>query len=241
MKYLKFLAISCIAAGSLTLGSCNSGAEEKTEEAKKDSGAAKSETTVAPSGPTSVMLVRHKVADYAKWKPGYDAHDSARVANGLHGYVVARGTEDSNTVLIAMRMDDVTKAKAFGSSKELQDRMKSLGVVGPPMVDYLELVLNDTAAIQATTRVIIRHKVKDWDAWKKSFDSHKQTRIDAGMSDRAIGYSVGDNHSVSVVFAITDQAKADAFMKSQDLKDKMKEAGVEGPPDIFYYKVVQKN
>ena len=240
MKYLKMLATVCVATVSLTFVSCNSGNEEKTDEVKKDSGAAKTDIPAA-SAPTSDMIVRHKVADYNKWKPGYDAHDSARVANGLHGYVVARGTEDSNTVMVALKMDDVVKAKAFGASDDLKARMKTLGVVGAPMVDYLELVLNDTTAIQATTRVIIRHKVKDWDAWKKSYDSHKQTRIDAGMSDRAIGYSVGDNHSVSVVFAITDMAKASAFMKSQDLKDKMKEAGVEGPPDIFYYKVVQKN
>lgn len=239
MKYLKMLAIICIATGSLVLGSCNSGKEEKTDEVKKDTGSVNTATPAA-SAPTSVMIVRHKVANYNKWKPGYDAHDSARVANGLHGYVVSRGTEDSNTVLVALKMDDVTKAKAFGASKDLQDRMKSLGVAGPPMVDYLELVLNDTTAIQATTRVMIRHKVKDWDAWKKAFDSHKQTRIDAGISERAIGYSVGDNHSVTVVFAILDKDKAAAFMKSQDLKDKMKEAGVEGPPDIFYYKVVEK-
>ena len=34
--------------------------------------------------------------------------------------------------------------------------------------------------------------------------------------------------------------KAEAFMASKDLKDKMAEAGVVGPPDIFFYKVVQQ-
>jgi ribosome-binding factor A len=87
---------------------------------------------------------------------------------------------------------------------------------------------------------MIRSKVKDWDTWKKSFDSHIQKRIDAGLTDRVISHTVGDTHQVTLVFAVADMAKATAFMNSQDLKDKMKEAGVEGPPDVFYYKVTQR-
>ena len=140
-----------------------------------------------------------------------------------------------------MIMDDVTKAKEFAASKDLKDKMKESGVVGAPAVmDFLEAVMNDTTAIQASVRVMIRHKVKDWDAWKKSFDSHKQTRMDAGLVDRVIGHTAGDTHNVTLVFAVTDMDKAKAFMNSDDLKNKMKEAGVEGPPDFFYYKIAKK-
>ena len=118
--------------------------------------------------------------------------------------------------------------------------MKEIGVTGTPVIDFLESVMNDTTAIQQTIRVMIRHKVKDWDAWKKSFDSHKQVRIDAGLTDRVISYTVGDNHHVTLVFAVADMDKAKAFMNSQDLKDKMKEAGVDGQPDFFFYKIAQK-
>ena len=241
MKQLRFFATISVAAGALLLGSCNSGKDKKAEENKTDSSSTKTETTViAPSGPTSIMIVRHKVADYAKWKPGYDAHDSARLASGLHSYVIARGVEDSNMVLIAMRMDDVNKAKAFAAMPELKDVMKKAGVVGPPMIDFLESVMNDTTAIEQSIRCMVRHKVKDFDAWKKVYDSHKQTRIDAGLTDRVLAYTNGDNHNVTLVFAVADLAKAKAFGSSKDLADKMKEAGVEGPPDMFFYRIVQK-
>ena len=241
MKHFRSLATSFVAAGTLLLGSCNSGKDKKTDETMTDSTATKTETTVtAPSGPTSIMIIRHKEADYAKWKTGYDSHDSMRLASGLHNYVIARGTEDPNMVLVAVTMDDVDKAKAFAASPDLKAKMKDLGVTGTPVIDFLESVMNDTTAIQQTIRVMIRHKVKDWDAWKKSFDSHKQVRIDAGLTDRVISYSVGDNHNVTLVFAVADMDKAKAFMNSQDLKDKMKEAGVDGPPDIFFYKIAQK-
>ena len=241
MKHFRSLATSFVAATTLLLGSCNSGKDKKTDEIMTDSTATKTETTAtAPSGPTSIMIIRHKVADYAKWKTGYDSHDSMRLASGLHNYVIARGTEDPNMVLVAVTMDDVDKAKAFAASPDLKTKMKEVGVTGTPVIDFLESVMNDTTAIQQTIRVMIRHKVKDWDAWKKSFDSHKQVRIDAGLTDRVISYTVGDNHHVTLVFAVADMDKAKAFMNSQDLKDKMKEAGVDGPPDIFFYKIAQK-
>lgn len=240
MKQLKVWAVFMAVAGMFSLLSCNSGTDEKKEEPKTDTMAPPPPAPVNPSGPTSVMIVRHKIADYDKWKAGYDSHDSARMANGLHNYVICRGTEDPNMVMVALRMDDVTKARAFAGSKDLKDRMKSIGVSGTPVIDFLEAVLNDTSSLQASTRTMMRHKVKDWDAWKKEFDSHKQARIDAGLSDRVVAHTAGDTHMVTLVFGITDKAKADAFMKSDDLKNKMKAAGVEGKPDAYSYTVVQK-
>ncbi len=239
MKQVKLFTTICIAASIILLSSCNSGDDKKTDENKTDS-TIKTEMTVAPSGPTLIGLIRHKVADYDKWKPGYDAGDSLRLASGVHNYVIARGVDDPNTILVATQIDDVDKAKAFAAMPELKDGMKKAGVVGPPLFDYLESVMNDTTAIQETVRVMIRIKIKDWDAWKKSFDDHKQARMDAGLTDRVISYTVGDNHHVSLVFAVADLDKAKAFMKSDDLKNKMKESGVEGAPDIFYYRIVQK-
>jgi hypothetical protein len=240
MKKMTSWAVLFTAIGLAGLLACNSGTEEKKEEPKTDTSASTPSAPVNLPGPSSVMIVRHKVADYDKWKMGYDSHDSARLANGLHNYVICRGIQDPNTVMVALIMDDVTKAKAFAASKDLKDRMKSIGVTGPPVVDFLESALNDTSHILATTRTMIRHKVKDWDAWKKEFDSHKQARMDAGLEDRVVAHTAGDTHNVTVVFAVTDQAKADAFMNSDDLKNKMKAAGVMGAPDFYSYKVVQK-
>lgn len=242
MKQVNFLATISVATCALFFSACNSGEDKKAVDNPVDTSAAKTEMTppATPTGPTSLMIIKHKVANYAKWKPAYDSHDSTRIANGLHSYIIARGTEDSNMVLVAMRMDDVNKAKALSASPELKERMKKGGVLGVPSIDYIEAVMNDTTAISQTVRLMVTHKVKDWDAWKKSYDSHKQARVDAGLMDRALAYTVGDNHSVTIVFAVSDMVKAKAFMSSKDLKDKMAEAGVEGPPTFFFYKIVAK-
>ena len=49
------------------------------------------------------MLVRHKVADFVKWKPVYDAHLSARDKAGLKEEHLFRNAEDPNEVLLLSR------------------------------------------------------------------------------------------------------------------------------------------
>lgn len=242
MKQFRIIAAFAAAAGLLFLYSCNQSDEKKAYTPASDTSTAKKEMPPAPAamGPNSVMIIRHKVADYAKWKAGYDSHDSFRVANGLHNYVITRGIDDSSLVMVALRMDDVSKAKTFAASDDLKEKMKKVGVTGPPMIDYLEAVMNDTAAITQTIRVMIRSHVKDWDAWKKAYDSHLQKRTEAGLTQRVLAHTAGDTHMVTLVFAVADLDKAKAFTNSQDLKDRMKEAGVDGPPDIYFYKVVQR-
>ncbi len=241
MRHVKFFAMLAIATSVLLL-SCNSG-DKKASDTAGDTTAVKKDSVPPPasvnSGPAMIMTITHEVANYTKWKSAYDEHDSNRLAYGLHNYVICRGVDDSNMVMVALRMDDVNKAKEMGASKELMERMKKMGVTKPSM-EYTQTVMNDTTAIQQTVRVMVKHKVKDWDTWKKAFDSHKQTRMDAGLTDRVIGHSAGDDHSVIIVFAVADIAKAKTFMESKDLKDKMNEAGVVGPPSSFFYRVAAK-
>ena len=242
MKQQKIL-LSLAVLMSALFYSCNNDSEKKEEPAKAETPAtAAPAAPAAPEKPGNFLLITHKVANYAKWLPLYESDDSARKANGLTNFVLGRGIgADSNTVLVALKMADTAKAKAFGSSPGLKEKMKQGGVIGAPLsVNYTEAVWMDTSTNSLSTRVIVTHKVKDWDAWKKEFDSHKQVRMDAGLVDRSVGHSVDDTHNVIVVFAISDMAKAKAFMASKDLKDKMAAAGVTGPPSIFYYTVAKK-
>ena len=238
MKQFKFLSAVTLMAGSLFFSSCN-GDETKTDETKVNSDTTAVTKMETPAKPGNILIIRQKVANYAKWKPVYDSHDSVRLAYGLHNNLVARGIKDSNMVMVVLQMDDAAKAKQFAALPDLKAAMQRGGVIGAPTFLYIDMQFRDTSN-SAPTRVIVTHKVKDWDAWKKSFDSHKQARVDAGLTDRAIGYAVGDTHMVTVAFIIHDKQKAEAFMSSKDLKDKMAEAGVEGAPDIFFYNVVQQ-
>jgi len=42
------------------------------------------------------LLVRHKVEDYAKWKPVFDEHGAARKAGGSKGARVFRFIDNPN-------------------------------------------------------------------------------------------------------------------------------------------------
>ena len=82
--------------------------------------------------------------------------------------------------------------------------------------------------------------VKDWDAWRKAFESSRQIRTDNGLTDRAYGYDVDDNHKVTLVVAINDSAKANAFWKSDLIKQKRAESGVVGEVKRHVYHVAAK-
>src|SRR3954465_13518773 len=110
-----------------------------------------------------------------------------------------------------------------------------------PSIYYEENVVTDTRALAPNTaRLMVTQEGKDWDGWGKELPSRSHMRIDNGIIDRIIGHDVDDTHLVRIVFAITDMAKAKAFMDSKELKDKMAAAGVEGPPTVFYYTIAKK-
>ena len=243
MKQCKFLALA--ATVLLMLFSCNSGGNKSASSTAKDSTMADTTTAMAPT-PTApapadiTVLIKQKVANFSKWFPIYEAHDSARVSSGLHNFVVGRGLKDSDLVLVALHVDDTTKAKEFAKSPGLMEAMKKAGVIGKPTFSYTINRFKDLATDSSTQRAIINFKVKDYDAWKAVFNSDKQERINAGITDRAINQYLDDPHMVSLVMAIADMKKAQEFMNTKELKHRMDSAGVVGAPDVFFYHVVKQ-
>ena len=243
MKKLKFLSASV--ALMMFFSSCGGGDEKKeTSTTDSTSTAPKMDSTAATSDiittPQTVLIVWHKVADFAKWKPSYDAHDSMKLAFGIHNYVIGRSVDDSNMILVATKADDVAKAKAFTKDPSLKAAMQKGGVIGAPSISLTTVVYQDMAKNMSDLRSMTNFTVKDWDAWKKGFESHRQTRTDNGLTDRAYGYDADDNHKVTVVVAINDTAKANAFWKSDLLKKQRAEDGVVGEVKRHVYRVVQK-
>ncbi len=250
MKQFKFL--STLGIVFVFLFSSCSGDENKTTDttATDDSTSITSTTdsaaTTATPGstvnttPETIMIVWHKVADFAKWKMSYDQHDSMRLASGIHNYVIGRSVDDSNTVLVATKTDDVAKAKAFAKDRSLKAAMQKGGVKGAPTISFTTVVYQDMATNMSDLRSMTMFKVKDWDAWKKAFESTRQMRTDNGLTDRAYGYDADDNHKVTLVVAINDTAKANAFWKSDLIKQKRAESGVVGEVKRHMYRVVQK-
>ncbi len=84
------------------------------------------------------MLIRHKVSDFAKWKPVYDEHASARQNAGLRELHLLRNTENPNEVILLFSVEDPEKAKAFAASDDLRQAMQKAGVSDKPDVYFLE-------------------------------------------------------------------------------------------------------
>jgi len=237
MRFKFFPAISLVA--SLFFISCN-GDDKKTTDTTVSTDTTSTAVTPEPiEKPGLLLITKAKVASFDKWKAAFDSRESERQANGLRAYIVARGSKDTTMIMVAYKIEDPAKVKAYRASKEFRDNRKAAGVMGEPTDLYVDVQMLDTSPGASSDRVIVTTKVKDWDAWKNSFDGHKQARVDAGLVDRAVGFSIGDSNNVTVALAMTDVAKGEAFMASKDLKDKMAESGVVGKPDIFFYHVVQ--
>ena len=84
------------------------------------------------------MLVRHKVADFAKWKPVYHDHLSARQKAGLNEVNLLRNIENPNEVSLLFSEEYPEKAKAFAASDDLRQAMQKAGVSDKPDVYFLE-------------------------------------------------------------------------------------------------------
>ena len=199
-------------------------------------------TTTTPAAPATttatVMVVKHKVANFNKWLASYDEHDSMRLASGLHNFVIGRGIPDSNMIMVAVKVDDTTKAKAFTKDPSLKKAMQKGGVVGTPSFMIYNTTFLDNGQAP-NLRVMSTETVKDWEAWKTAFEAGKQIRTDNGLMDRAYGYDINDNHKISVVLALSDSAKGSSFLKSDTIKKRMAAAGVIGQPNRYYYHVVK--
>jgi hypothetical protein len=189
-----------------------------------------------PSADYKAILVKYDINSYPAWKEDYMAHDAVRKSYGVSSEFIGRGTDDTNTVLVMNRMTDILKGKEFITSPDLKSTMKKAGITGLPVIALVNVVRDDTSAIPINDRVIVAHKVKDYDAWLKVYDGEgRSMRAENGLLDRGLAREIDDPTMVYIVFAITDKAKAMARMQSEELKKVMTDAGVEGPPSFFYY------
>ena len=91
------------------------------------------------------LLIRHKVADYAKWKRAFDAHGATRRSGGSKGGRLFRNAKNPKEVLILLRWSALRKARQFAKSTDLRRVMKRAGVRGKPDVYFLEERARSTA------------------------------------------------------------------------------------------------
>lgn len=83
------------------------------------------------------MIVRHKVADFAKWKRVFDSHSVAQQQAGLMVRQVLRNIDDPNEVFLLFEVADLEKGKRFVSSPDVPDAKQQSGVIDKPDIYFL--------------------------------------------------------------------------------------------------------
>ena len=82
--------------------------------------------------------------------------------------------------------------------------------------------------------LFIRHKVKDYTAWKATFDSFIETRRAGGEKSYQIFHPDDELNNLLLLFEWDSLENARAFMANPQLKDAMGEAGVIEAPEAYF-------
>jgi heme-degrading monooxygenase HmoA len=84
-----------------------------------------------------------------------------------------------------------------------------------------------------TVQVIVRHKVKDYDAWFPVFYEHGKERRRFGCLDESVHRSAADPDETVVVMRFPDLAAFQAFAAGSKLEEAMARGGVVDQPTIY--------
>ncbi len=155
MKTVRFLAF---VMSFFLLASCGEDKEKTTTETvSTDTGATANTNNEAPastivSTPQHMMLVKHRVKNYDAWLPSFEAHDSMKLANGLHNYVVGQKVGDPTMLFVSLKADNIDRAIAFSKDPSLRQAMQKGGVTGAPDMSFVTIVWQDTQTISSNIR-----------------------------------------------------------------------------------------
>ena len=82
--------------------------------------------------------------------------------------------------------------------------------------------------------LLVRHRVSDYDAWKRVFDADAETRRANGSGATRVFRSDSDPGEIWLLLEWDDLARARLFTRSDDVLDFMDRAGVIDRPDYWY-------
>jgi hypothetical protein len=80
----------------------------------------------------------------------------------------------------------------------------------------------------------IHFKVKDFNAWRTSYNGHEKNRASAGITNGRVFRSADDQNDVVLLQDVADVAKARTWLSSDDLKAEMQKSGVVGSPNVRF-------
>lgn len=88
-----------------------------------------------------ILLVQHRVRDFASWKPVFDEHGSViRIRHGATRHWLYRSLDDPNDVVVSVEFPAEDRARSFVADPSLKEEMEQAGVQGQLTVTFCEEV-----------------------------------------------------------------------------------------------------
>jgi hypothetical protein len=91
-----------------------------------------------------------------------------------------------------------------------------------------------TSAQHANENLTLHFKVKDFNAWRTSYQANDKGRASAGITNGRVFRSADDPNEVVVLQDVADVAKARTWLGSEEMKATMQKNGVIGSPSIRF-------
>jgi hypothetical protein len=82
--------------------------------------------------------------------------------------------------------------------------------------------------------LLVRHKVKQYDEWKKVFEAQKSAQWGSGLRVEKVLRNLYEPNEVFLFFEVTDLAKAREFVFSPGVPGAQAESGVVDKTDIYF-------
>jgi hypothetical protein len=73
----------------------------------------------------------------------------------------------------------------------------------------------------------VQHRVADYDAWRRVYDSVAELQREGGVTDKAVYRTEGDPEHVLVMHEFGSSQEAHAFFENPELRQAMQDAGVD--------------
>jgi heme-degrading monooxygenase HmoA len=83
-------------------------------------------------------------------------------------------------------------------------------------------------------QVLVHHAVNDYRNWRSAFDAAIDFRHLGGEQSCRVFRKSGDPNNLTLLLEWEDLERAQRYINSEELRDKMKLAGVIGTPEIEY-------
>ena len=88
--------------------------------------------------------------------------------------------------------------------------------------------------------LLIRHKVKDYTAWKSNFDNAAEMRKASGEKSYQILHPDDDAKNLVLLFEWDNLDNARNHVAAPELKEAMQQAGVVEEPEIYFLEEVAR-